>query len=117
FPAYAVDVTSIDTYFIVLGQGTNEFSISAPLDGTTWNGADFFSSEAPDNTLALAESHLYLWLFGSNTTVIFQDTGDNTTPFQRVAGSQIEQGIGAVDSLATLDNTLFWLGDDSRGAG
>lgn len=114
FPLYAHTVTSIDTYFIVLGTG-NQFAVSAPLDGTTWSGLSFGSSQEPDNAVAVAQSHLYLWIFGGNSTVIFQDAGVSTTPFQRVPGSQIEQGCGAAFSVATLDNTLFWLGDDSRG--
>lgn len=116
-PSYVVSLCSIDTYFLALGQNSNEFSISSPLDGTTWSGLDFGSSEEPDNAVAIAANHLYLWIFGQKETILFQDSGNSSFPFTRVAGSQIEQGLGALLSIATLDNTLFWLGKDANGAG
>lgn len=113
----ATSLTSLDTYFIVLKQNSNQFLISSPLDGLTWSALNFGSSQEPDNAVAIAQSHLYLWIFGQNETIIFQDTGAASFPFQRLGGSQIEQGCAAALSVATLDNTLFWLGADSRGAG
>ena len=115
FPAYAVTLTSIDTYFLVLSRNTNQFSISGLLDGLAWSGLDFGSSQAPDNAVALAQNHLYLWIFGLNTTVVFQDTGNASFPFQRVAGSQIEMGCGGAQTIVTIDNTLMWLGSSDRG--
>ncbi len=115
FPASAVSITAIDTYFLALGANSNQFSISGLLDGATWAGLNFGSSQEPDNSVALAASHGYLWIFGQNESVVFQDTGNNSFPFQRVPGSQIEMGCGAVHSVATLDNTLFWLGSSQRG--
>lgn len=113
----ATSLTCIDTYFIVLKQNSNQFLISSPLDGLTWSALNFGSSQEPDNAVAIAQSHLYLWIFGQNETIIYQDTGAASFPFQRLGGSQIEQGCAAVLSVATLDNTLFWVGSDSRGAG
>lgn len=115
FPAYAVSLDAIDTYFVVLGRNTNQFGISSPLAGLLWSGVDFGSSQEPDNAVALAQLHLYLWIFGQKETVIFQDSGNASFPFTRVSGSQIEQGCGAVDSPIIADNTLFWLGSDDRG--
>lgn len=115
FPAYAISGCSIDTYFLALGRATNQFSISALLDGLTWNGLDFGSSQEPDHSVALAANHLYLWVFGNNSIIIFQDTGSASFPFQRVPGSQIEMGLNAALTVQTLDNTLFWLGSSSRG--
>jgi hypothetical protein len=114
-PAYCVSLDVIDTYFLILGQSSNEFGISTPLDGTQWSGLDFGSSEEPDNAVAIAQLHLYLWIFGQQETIIFQDSGNANFPFTRVQGSQIEQGCGAVDSPCIADNTLFWLGSDARG--
>jgi hypothetical protein len=115
FPAYAVSLTSIDTYFIVLSQNTNQFSLCNPLDGLTWQGINFGSSQAPDNAVGVAQNHLYLWIFGQNTTVVFQDTGNSSFAFQRVPGSQIEMGCGGAATIVTIDNTLMWMGSSSRG--
>jgi hypothetical protein len=115
FPPYAISGCSIDTYFLVLGRATNQFSVSALLDGLTWNGLDFGSSQMPDHSVALSANHLYLWIFGNNSIIIFQDTGNASFPFQRVPGSQIEMGLSSPLTIQTLDNTLFWLGASSRG--
>lgn len=117
FPANAVSCCSIDTYFLVLGANSNEFFMSNPLDGLTWSGLNFGSSQEPDNAVALANLHNYLWIFGQQETVLFQDSGNASFPFTRVSGSQIEMGCAAANSVAKLDNTLFWLGADANGAG
>jgi hypothetical protein len=114
-PANPISLASIDTYFILLGGGTNEFALSGLLDGTTWSGLDFGSSQEPDNAVAILNLHLNLWIFGQQETIVFQDTGASDFPFQRVPGSQIEQGCGATASPCVADNTVFWLGNDARG--
>src|SRR4051812_17855144 len=114
FPA-AVGLAVVDTYFICIAAGTNQFSISSPLNGLAWAGLDFGSSQEADHVLAIEELHGYLWVFGSESVVVFQDTGNASFPFQRVAGSKIEMGIGAPLSVVKLDNSLFWLGSSSRG--
>jgi len=115
FPDQAGALAVIDTYFIVLAGDTNQFFISGPLDGTSWSGLDFSSDEEPEDAVTLAELHNYLWIFGENTIVIYEDSGDANFPFSRMAGGQIETGCAAPQSVATLDNTLFWLGADERG--
>lgn len=117
FPSPAVSITSIDTYFLALGANKNTFALSEPLDGSTWKGINFGSSQEPDNAVAIAQLHLNLWIFGQNETILFQDSGNSSFPFTRIPGSQIEQGCAAVGSVALLDNTLFWLGSDPRGPG
>jgi hypothetical protein len=114
-PANAISLAAIDTYFLLLGGNSNEFGLSGPLDGTTWSGLDFGSSEEPDNAVAILNLHLYLWIFGEQDTIVFEDTGASDFPFQRVPGSQIEQGCGATNSPCVADNTVFWLGNDARG--
>lgn len=117
FPANAVSCTAIDTYFIVLGSGSNQFAISGLLDGLTWSGLDFSGDEEPDNAVALANLHGNLWIFGGQDTVLFQDSGAASFPFTRIAGTQIEMGCAAAGAVAVLDNTLFWLGASRDGAG
>jgi hypothetical protein len=114
-PANPVSLTSIDTYFLLLGGNSNEFGLSGLLDGTTWSGLDFGSSQEPDNAVAIANLHLYFWIFGQQETIVFQDSSNSSFPFQRVPGSQIEQGCGSATSVCVADNTLFWLGSDARG--
>jgi hypothetical protein len=116
FPPNCISICSLDTYFVALGANTNEFSLSGLLDGLTWAAIDFGSSQEPDNAVAIVNCHGYLWILGENETVLFQDSGNASFPLTRVNGSQIEQGCGATNSVAVLDNTLLWLGQDAHGA-
>jgi len=117
FPNPAVGLTSIDTYFLTLAGGTNQFFYSALLDGLTWSGIDFSATDAPDHGVTLTQNNNYLWVFGQQRIIVFQDTGATSKPFQRVPGVQIEMGCAAAASVASVDNTLFWLGSSSLGAG
>lgn len=105
-----------DSYFIVLDGVTSTFQISAPEDGTSWSGLDVAQrSDSSDNIVALAVLHRELWVFGSLTTEVWYDSGA-TFPFQPFPGRLLEQGLAAVYSLTLLDNTLFFIGGDRRGA-
>lgn len=105
----------VDTYFVAVSSNSNQFQISAPLNGASWTAIDFGSTLEADSIVALEELHGYLWIFGSNSIVVFQDTGNASFPFQRVPGSKIEMGLAAAFSLCKLDNSIFWLGSSSRG--
>jgi hypothetical protein len=108
-------LATVDTYFIAVNANSNQFQISAPLNGLSWSPIDFGSTQEADAIVALEELHGYLWIFGSNTIVVFQDTGSASFPFQRVPGSKVEMGLGAAFSILKLDNSIFWLGTSSRG--
>lgn len=117
FPSdgFADGLAMIDTYFIVSAKQTNKFWISSPLAGLNWAALDFGSSQEADLVQGLADLHLYLWIFGRERIVIFQNTGAPTFPFQRLPGGEIEMGLAAPSSLAVLDNTLFWIGSNRNG--
>lgn len=108
----------LDGYFVVGGDGTQIFHISAINDGTSWNGLDFASAEGmPDNLVAGIVDHRELWLFGTNSVEIWYDTGAAAFPIERTGNAFLENGCAAVGSLAKLDNSVFWLHRDDRGDG
>jgi hypothetical protein len=115
FPSYCDSIASLDTYFVALSLNSSQFVISDPLSGLVWKAVNFGSSEEPDNAVAVAESHLFLWIFGGDDIVLFQDSGNPSFPFTRVPGSKIEVGLAAGDSIAEADNTLFWIGTSTGG--
>jgi hypothetical protein len=105
-----------DGYFIVMKPDTDEFYISANEDGTTWDAADFIRAEgSPDLGVALVSEKRELWYFQEATTEIFYNSGDATFPFERIQGAYMNMGCAAAFSVASLDNSLFWLGRDKRG--
>ena len=111
---YAADtVTYQDGYFILNRSGTGQFFISNLLDGQTYGGLDYATAEsAPDDTLAVWSDHREIWLFGKNTIEVWSNTGAADFPFERNNGVMIEKGLGATHSVAKMDNSLVWLGND-----
>lgn len=111
-------VTFLDGYFIVNETGTNNFYISGILDGTTWDTLDFSNAASnPDNIVCVYADNGNLWLFGSQSTEVFQNTGAATFPFERIPGAIIQTGCAAAFTVQAFDNTIAWLGVDEQGRG
>lgn len=111
-------VAFMDGYFIVNKTDTRTFGWSALEDGTSWDPLDVAErSEGSDNIIALTRNHREIWLHGSKTSEVWFDQGDNFDPFAPIQGVFIEQGCSAPYSVAQLDNTLFWVGQNVDGAG
>ena len=83
----------LDTFFIAQDPDSNEFHISASLDGSSWDSLDFASKESDAyrivSTIVCQET---LFLLGERSTEPWQDAGNPDFPFQRVPGAVIEQG-------------------------
>jgi len=110
-------VDYIDGYFIWNVPDTGKFQITQ-LYGTGIDGLDFASAEgAPDNLVSLLVNHREIWLFGENSTEVWYDSGGADFPLQRIQGAFIESGCAATNSVAKMDNTVFWLSTDDRGFG
>lgn len=105
-----------DGYFIVAFKNSNKFQMSAILDGTTWpeiqvNAVSVFA----ENIVSIIVSHRELWVFGSQHAQPYQDTG-SVEVFDVIPGSLIDTGSGATFGRNLVDNTIFWISDDQRGA-
>ena len=111
-----VQVEMADTFFIVIFSGSNKFQFSDPLDGTSWPGLNVNEvSVFPENIVSIAVNHRELWVFGSRHTQPYQDTG-SAEVFDVIPGALIEKGNAATFSTCKLDNSLFWIDEDDRGA-
>ena len=109
----ASDVDFIDGYFVVSRPDTNEFYISALYDGLTWDPLDFARAEGqPDNIVGVVVDHREIWLMGEETIEVWFNSGDADFPFERASGTFIQRGLASRDSIAQIDNTLFWVGND-----
>jgi len=105
-----------DGYFIVMFAGSNKFQISAILDGTTWPGIQVNAvSVFPENIVSIEVSHRELWVFGSQHAQPYQDTGTDEV-FDVIPGALIETGCAATFTTDIVDNTVFWISEDIRGA-
>lgn len=119
FPNGVTQSAYQDGYFIVAGNNSGQFFINeTPNNGNLWNGLDFASAEgSPDNTISLISDHRELWLIGSDSAEVWVNTGNADFPFERSGNVFVEHGCAAAFSLDKMDNTVFWLGSDSRGSG
>jgi hypothetical protein len=119
FPDGVTVALCLDGYFIVLGDGTQvAYWCEAPGSGTAWNGLDFGSAEGnPDPLIGGTVDHRELWLFGSESTEVWVNTGDADAPFQRSGNTFIEQGAASAWTAQTMDNGVFWLGANRDGEG
>lgn len=115
---YGADrVGFIDGYFIFNKPDTQQFYISS-LYGSSFDGLDFASAEgAPDLLVSLIVDHREVWMFGDTTTEVYYNSGNADFPIERITGAYLEHGCAAAQSVAKLDNTVFWLGKDSNGNG
>lgn len=117
FPG-AVTVAYIDGYFVFNEPNSQRFWVTALLDGTDIDALEFASAEgSTDDLVSLIVDHNEVWLFGQNSVEVWYDAATPDFPLQRIQGAYNELGCAAAFSVAKLDNSLFWLGADTRGKG
>jgi Phage stabilisation protein len=103
----------LDGYGIFTQPGGDRFWITALEDFTLINGLDFATAESsPDDLVCCFVDHRELWLFGTETTEIWYNSGANDFPFERLNQTILQRGCAAAASAARTDNSVFWLGDD-----
>ncbi len=117
FPG-ALTVSYLDGYFVFIEPDSQKVWVTDLLDPTSIDPLNFASAEAdPDGLVSSIVSHSEVWLFGTNSIEVWYNTGDGDFPLQRIQGAFNELGCAATFSVAKLDNSLFWLGSDTRGSG
>jgi hypothetical protein len=106
----------LDGYFVVAQPGSRQFNHSAVNDGTSWDASDFFSKAGyPDDILQMLADHEELWLFGTDTTEVWQTTA-GAASFQRIPGAFVHHGCAAKWSPTRLKEGVAWLvGEPNRG--
>lgn len=110
-------VDYIDGYFIWATINTGRFQITQ-LYGEDIDGLDYATAEgAPDPLVSCIVDHREVWLLGSQSTEVWYDAGGADFPLQRIQGAFLEVGCLAANSVAKLDNSIFWLATDDRGFG
>ena len=103
----------LDGYGIFNQDDAETFYITSLLDFTGVDALDFASAESlPDTLVRVFADHGELWLFGSESIEIWQNTGAAAFPFERLGNTRVEKGLAAKFSVAKVDNTVFWLGSD-----
>lgn len=105
-----------DSYFVVMFANSNRFQTSQLLDGTIWPGLLISEVEVfADNIVSILCNHREPWIFGTWRSQPYQDTG-SAEVFDVIPGTMIEKGCAATFVPCRLDNSLFWVDQDERGA-
>jgi len=105
-------------FFSALIANSNQIQASNPVDGSSFQGvSETQVSVFSDNVLAIFMDHNFLAVFGPSASQVYFDSGNFPFPYDTISGGFVEQGIAAPFSVAKLDNSVFWLGGDSRGNG
>jgi hypothetical protein len=108
----------LDGYLVVNEPGTARFWYSGLLDALTWDALAFYSAEGrPDPLVTLFVDHRQMFLMGTQSTEIWDSTGDALNPFARNNSAFLEQGGAAPAAVVGANNTFFWLGGSQRGEG
>lgn len=100
-------------YSLAVRTGTRRIYFT--FDPQSWDGLDYFSAEqdtAPIVGLAVLQERL--WVFTERTVEVFIATGDPDAPFERLQGQFFDRGCLTGDSIAKIDNTLMWVGEDRK---
>ncbi|HCE10686.1 MAG TPA: hypothetical protein DEQ40_19160, partial [Oxalobacteraceae bacterium] len=110
-------VAYLDDFFIALTPRSRQFQISGINDGTSWNPLDVaINGGSADDLVGLITDHEYLYLFGNRRASVWYNNGAADFPFTPVSGAFMEQGCVAPASIARIDNSVAWLGQDENGA-
>jgi len=105
-------------YFIFAIPDSQQFYVSAIDNGSSYDALDFAQAESNvDDIVTLIVDHEEVWLFGTDTTEIWYNSGTSDFPFARRQGATMEVGCAARQSVALADNTIFWLGRNQSGSG
>lgn len=108
----AINAVFIDGYIVQIEPARRYAFNSAPADATSYNTLDRFTSEvSPDLLMSLAVSNNELVLFSTDSAEFFENTGATEQPF-RSKRITMSRGCGGRYTVATMDNTVYWLGND-----
>ncbi len=106
----------LDGYFIVAKPSTKQINISKINNGYAWDPIDFAIKEGyPDNIAQILADHEELWVFGTQTTEVWRNTGAAAFPLERDPSGFIHIGCIASQTPVRLAGGIAWLAGDTRG--
>lgn len=111
----ATTVVSLDNYYIYIVPDENKFYVS-DIASIYVNALSFTTPEGnADRIVTAIVNNRELWIFNENSTEIYVNTGNADFPFERASNGYINKGTTSKNSVARIENTVFWLGQDEYG--
>lgn len=113
----------LDGYFLVNRPNTRQFNWCPLLDGTnqntyTWDPLDFAIKESyPDYIRAILAANEQLYLFGTETSEIWQKSSGNdpSITWERIDGATFNLGTISAWSPIVINNGVYFLGTNRNG--
>lgn len=106
-------VEVIDGYFVIGAPDSGQFYVSANRNPASWDALDFATAERyPDDLVQGVVDHGELILLGRESGEVFYNSGDADFPLARVGSGHFEKGCGAKRSVAKVDSTVYFYGND-----
>jgi hypothetical protein len=107
------NVVYIDGYFVWTVYESDQFIISALNDGLTYDPLDVATVEGdPDDIVGCINDHRELQFYGARTVELWYNSGAADFPFARQGNAFIERGCIDRDSIAKIDNSVHFVGND-----
>jgi hypothetical protein len=111
-------VEFLDGYFIFCDPGTEIFYISAIDDASNLDALDFSSADSqPDRIITHRVRKREVYFFGSTSCEVWINSGSPDFPLSRYNGTPIDVGCVGQNAVAVAADTLYWVGQTSRGSG
>lgn len=111
----AANVTFLDSRLVWVVPNSSKIQWSELLDTKT-TALSYATAEAKsDDLVRVVASNGQLWLIGTNTTEVWNTTGAQDLPFQRMSGAYLPVGCIAPNSIATFGQSLIWLSQTDHG--
>lgn len=115
-PGYpgAITAAFADGFLVQIEPGRRFAFHSEISDALDYNTLNRFTSEVnPDPLVGLAFSNNELLLLSTESGEFFENTGVYPQPF-RSKRITLDKGCAGTHAIATMDNTVFWLGNDGK---
>lgn len=106
-PAY---ISWIDYRLIMCGKDTNAWFYTETGTDEFRETNVYFGESRNDKTIRVTEFGGNVWSFGSFSYDIFSRTGNRNNPYASPKSSTGKIGLASGDSLAVLDDYMFWMG-------
>lgn len=111
----ANDVTFLNSRFVWTVPNSGQIQWSTLLDSKTTALSYATAELRSDDIVRTIAINGQLWLIGAKTTEIWNSTGSNDMPFQRMSGAYIPTGCSAKDSVCIFGSSLVWLSQTDHG--
>lgn len=109
----AGDVEFLDNFMLFREPSSGRFFCADVGNATSFDGLNFATAEgSPDNLVGLRVDHREAILFGTASSEVWELVGSAGFPFARASNGFIEIGCANGETIAKLDNSVFWLAPD-----